>query len=302
MNSIKRKKPAEDLIHSLVEDLKKDAADATNLLPTESPSTPAGTSTLSPVSDPDEKTIPVAGAPKPKHLSNEPVTPKVSYGAPSRGQVRGVEKSGPSSHLGADAQLHQAENLRLAQKRILDLERHLEKMRTENEQLASVADVAKTREEELLLKIQNLERSRADIRDQGLMELNIYKDNYQEKEFEVSRLKIRVEELEGRLQADLKKIRVRERELENRLELSKVEKNALLKAKDETILEAKRKEDQLYSEIEMYKQKCIELNNRIETNNEQFSRTVRALRLALTNLEANEGATSINLAPLKKAE
>lgn len=296
MNSIKRKKPADDLIHSLVEDLKKDAADATNLLVTESPSTPAGTSTLSPEVENDDKTIPVAGQPKTKR-STETVTPKVSYGAPARGG-----HSGPSSHLAADAQLHQAENLRLAQKRILDLEQHLEKMRTENEQLASVADVAKTREEELLLKIQNLERSRADIRDQGLMELNIYKDNYQEKEFEVSRLKIRVEELEGRLQADLKKIRVRERELENRLELSKVEKNALLKAKDETILEAKRKVDQLYSEIEMYKQKCIELNNRIETNNEQFSRTVRALRLALTNLEANEGATSINLTPLKKAE
>ena len=100
----------------------------------------------------------------------------------------------------------------------------------------------------------------------------------------------------------MKKVRVRERELENRLELSKMEKVALVRTKDESILELKRKIDLMSVELDNYKTKCIELNQKIESNQEQFSRTVRALRLALTNLEANEHTLSITLAPLKKAE
>ena len=45
-----------------------------------------------------------------------------------------------------------------------------------------------------------------------------------------------------------------------------------------------------------------ELNQKIEANQEQFARTVRALRIALTNLEVNENTSSITIAPFKKAE
>ena len=82
-----------------------------------------------------------------------------------------------------------------------------------------------------------------------------------------------------------------------------MEKNALVRAKDETILELKRKIEHFESEVENYKSKVVELNERLEANQEQFSRTVRALRLALTNLEVSEGTgNSITLAPLKKVE
>ena len=122
------------------------------------------------------------------------------------------------------------------------------------------------------------------------------------KESEIHRLRAKVEELESRLSNDLRKIRVRERELENRLELSKMEKMALLKSKDETILDLKRKTDSMDIEIESYQNRINELNQKIEANQEQFARTVRALRIALTNLEVNENTSSITIAPFKKAE
>jgi hypothetical protein len=306
MTPKKRNKPADDLIDSLMNDLQKTSAeDPTALQPvdssTEAPpefqsAAHSETSVHSSHASSDDKTVPF-GAPAAPKKSVGPA-PKVSFG-----MARPSTKDGGTHSMSTvDSQLQQVENLKLAQKRILELEVHLEKIRTENEQLASIAEIAKSREEELLLKIQSLEKSKAEIRDHGALEINIFRDNLQSKEFEATRLRMRVEELEGRLQADLKKIRVRERELENRLELSKMEKNALLKSKDDNILELKRKLDQVGGELEVYKQKCVELNQRIEMNNEQFSRTVRALRLALTNLEANENTNSITLTAIKKAE
>ena len=103
---------------------------------------------------------------------------------------------------------------------------------------------------------------------------------------------------ETRLKNDFKKIRVKERELENRLELARAEKAALLRSKDEYILDLKRKIDQLQSELDNYRSKVLELNKNLDSNQEQFKRTVRALRLALTNLEHKEGEPF----PLKKAE
>jgi DNA-binding XRE family transcriptional regulator len=87
------------------------------------------------------------------------------------------------------------------------------------------------------------------------------------------------------------------------LELSKAEKTTLLRSKDENILELKRRTETLESEIENYQNKIIELGQKLELNQDQFARTVRALRLALTNLEVSDGTNpSITIAPLKKAE
>ena len=79
-----------------------------------------------------------------------------------------------------------------------------------------------------------------------------------------------------------------------------MEKEALLRSKDDAILDLKRKLDQLNHDQEAYRQRVAELNSRVESNNDQFARTVRALRLALTNLEVND--TGGVRAPLKKAE
>lgn len=222
-----------------------------------------------------------AQAPKPEQ--------KISFGGQSRSS-------------GYEAQFMQAENLKIAQQRIIELEKDIEKLRKENEILASAGELSQQKIEDFLSRINVLERQRNELKETSVSELQIFREGLIVKESEISRLQSKVSELESRLSNDLRKIRVRERELENRLELSKMEKMALLKSKDETILDLKRKNDTLVVEIESYQNKIIELNQRIESNQEQFGRTVRALRIALTNLEVNENTSSITIAPLKKAE
>lgn len=201
-----------------------------------------------------------------------------------------------------EAQFLQAENLKIAQQRIIELEKDIERLRKESEILSSANEISKNKIEDLLAKVQAIEKQKFELKETNESELQIFKYGLIAKDNEIQRLRSKVEELEGRLANDLRKIRVRERELENRLELSKLEKTALIRTKDETILELKRRSDSLEGDIESFQHKIIELNQKIEGNQDQFSRTVRALRIALTNLEVNENTSSITLAPLKKAQ
>ncbi len=196
----------------------------------------------------------------------------------------------------------QAETLKIAQLKIIELEKEVENLRRENIILSSASEMAKHQSEDFRLKIQTLERAHFDLKENGESELKIFKDGLLKKDTEIHRLRSKIDELENRLSNDLKKVRVRERELENRLELARMEKNALVRTKDENILDLKRRNETLESEIEKFQQTVLDLNEKIEGNQEQFSRTVRALRIALTNLEVSENTSSITLAPIKKAE
>ncbi|MNL26897.1 hypothetical protein D3C87_1484570 [compost metagenome] len=156
----------------------------------------------------------------------------------------------------------------------------------------------RSRTDDLSVRISSLEKEKQEAHESAQSEMLILKGNLQYKESEVAKARLKVDELETRLKSDFKKIRVRERELENRLELLRAEKSALVRSKDEYILDQKRKIDQLSMELDNYRKKCLELNKALDANQDQFKRTERALRLALTNLEASEDSP----VPLKKAE
>ncbi|HEY8270290.1 MAG TPA: hypothetical protein VIG33_05335 [Pseudobdellovibrionaceae bacterium] len=244
----------------------------------------------------DERTVAVEGFANRQPNAQKSVSAKISFG--SLREPRPAASGGGSVYASSDANLAQAENLKLAQRRILDLEKEVERYRQENEELDSAGDIIRNRYEELTAKFFILEKEKQEVSDSLQNELLILKGTLQHKETEISMSRLKIEELETRLKSDFKKIRVRERELENRLELVKAEKTALLRAKDENILELKRKIDHVQSELDNYRHKVLELNKALGLNHEQFKRTVRALRLALSNLEVKEE----NLAPLKKAD
>lgn len=244
----------------------------------------------------NERTVAVEGFANRQPKPQTHVAPKISFG--SLREPRMAPVGGGSVYASSDATLAQAESLKIAQQRILELEKEVEKYRQENEELASAGEIIRNRSEELTSRIFTLEKEKQEMSDSLQNELIIVKGTLQYKETEVSKARLKIEELEARLKSDFKKIRVRERELENRLELVKAEKTALLRAKDENILELKRKIDHLQSELDNYRSKVLELNKTIDANQEQFKRTVRALRLALSNLEVKEE----NVVPLKKAD
>lgn len=190
-----------------------------------------------------------------------------------------------------EAALAQSESLRIAQQRLLEFEQEIERLRIQNEELGAAAETLRRRADELLA-VNN--RREADYQ-------NAISSFEQEKQLltsgrdalgrENEELRRRNEELELRLSSNIQKIRVRERELENRLELIKMESQALIRTKDEMILELKRQIDQLNIELTNYRNKNQELNRLTNDKQEQLRRTVKALRLALSMLEGEDDAS-----------
>lgn len=189
---------------------------------------------------------------------------------------------------GSEASLGQAENLRIAQEKILDLEKENEKLRLQNEELLSASEIIKERSDLLTAQVNEYKNDKDGLEESFKNEIALLKGHLNRKNVENQKAQIKIDDLDSRLKFDMKKIRIRERELENRLELIRAEKNALMKSKDEQILDLRRKMDVMQMEVESYRQKCIDLNKSLEVNQESFKRTTRALRLAMANLELQE--------------
>ncbi|MFN8943040.1 MAG: hypothetical protein ACK5WZ_00285, partial [Pseudobdellovibrionaceae bacterium] len=243
-----------------------------------------------------EATVAVAGL---SFQSNKPQFQNVRVAV---GQNQGVRASGGQVFTSADASLLQADNLRIAQQRILELEKEIDDLRYENDQLGSAGDVIRQKYEELTTRNFQLEKERNDLAESFQTEIAILKGKIEFRDVELVKAKNKVDEFEQRLKQDFKKIRIREKELENRVELMKLEQSAIIKSKDEQILDLRRKVGQWEDEIEVYRAKVFEHNKTIENQQEQFKRAIRALRVAFSSLEGHGESTQENLVPLKKAE
>ncbi len=205
------------------------------------------------------------------------------------GHNRPANSSGYSAWGGgSDVSLGHSENLRIAQEKILDLEKENEKLRIQNEELLSASEIIKERSDLLTAQVSEYKNDRDGLEESFKNEIALLKGHLHRKDVENQKAQIKIDDLDSRLKFDMKKIRIRERELENRLELVRAEKNALMKSKDEQILDLRRKMDVLQMEVDSYRQKCIDLNKSLEVNQDSFKRTTRALRLAMANLELQE--------------
>ncbi len=253
----------------------------------------------------DERTIPLAQPIEEKKVI--PVARDLYSETPIPERIA-VSKKGFSSSSQFEAGFAQTESLAIAQEKILQLEKDNDRLREDSEKISAAAVTVKNKVAELSIAVARLETEKSDMLESAKAEAAILKGQGQFKDKEIYQLRSQLEELETRLQTDFKKIRIRERELENRLEISRAEKTALLRTKDDSILELKRKVDQQHSELENYRSKVIELNKFVELQNDQARRSVRALRLAMTHLDARPDAKEDVAAalkadvPIKKAE
>ena len=223
-----------------------------------------------------DRTIAVEGAKKPQSLHIYQEKSQVVVPKPSRqGQA----------YVSADASLAQSETLKIAQERIHELEAEVDHLRKDNDDLASAGQIITQKMEGLQSRALRAEKEKNEVMTQFKNEVLILKGHLQYKETELSKAKTKIEELDSRIKTDFKKIRVRERELENRLELVRAEKQALMRSKDDRILDLQRKVDQFKSELDLYRTKVQDLNKTMEDQQDQMRKTVRALRVALSNLE-----------------
>lgn len=217
----------------------------------------------------------------------------------SVGRHQAFRSTGPASST--EAALAQSESLRIAQNRLLEFEQEIERLRQQNEELAAAGETLRRRADELLAQNHKRESDYQNAVSTFEQEKQILTESKEalQRDLEVARRK--GEELELRISTNIQKIRVRERELENRLELVKMESAALLRSKDETILELKRNIDQLNLELNNYRTKNQELNRQTTDKQEMLRRTVKALRLALSMLEGEEEVRPA-VAPQRKAK
>ena len=127
-----------------------------------------------------EKTIVMGGA---KNVFSPSNNEKTSVG---RGFFQ-ARASSPQNSNSADGRLSQAENLKIAQDRILEIEKELEHLREENEHLSAANTAAKDHIFEISQKAERLEKELVQTAHQYQSELEIFRDSASLKEVELVR-------------------------------------------------------------------------------------------------------------------
>jgi hypothetical protein len=212
-----------------------------------------------------------------------PNSPGVKFREESR-----QAQPGAAIFSSAEAALRQSENLRVAQKRISDLESELERVRRENESLRSAGETLRRRMDELQANAESAELNTQETKKIAEEERKVLRGQIASRDREISDLKGRIDDAENRLESNFRKIRVRERDLEHRIEIIKAESQSIAASKDRMILELKRQIDQMNSELSHAKTQVQESFAQYRERQETARRAVRALRIALTVLEGEE--------------
>lgn len=210
-----------------------------------------------------------------------------SPGVRFREEARQVQP-GAAIFSSAEAALRQSENLRVAQKRISDLEHEVERVRRENESLRSASETLRRRMDELHTQSETAELNTQEVKKIAEEERKVLKGQISSRDREIAEMRSRIDDAESRLEANFRKIRVRERDLEHRIEIIKAESQSIAASKDRMILELKRQIDQISTDLNHAKAQVQETFGQFKERQETARRAVRALRIALTVLEGDE--------------
>ncbi len=193
--------------------------------------------------------------------------------------------------------LKQSEHLHIAQQRISELEKTIDGLRKENEQILISSETIETHNEELKAKLNTLEKDHKENLEILKQEVIILKTSLSSKDEDILKLKYKNQELERSLNTNFKHVRSRERELENRLEILRMEGSAVVQNKDEALLELKSKIDQLTHQIDNYRIKNKDFNTFIEEQQSKVRKAVKGLRLTLSLLESGHESSTPSSSP-----
>ncbi len=210
---------------------------------------------------------------------------KVSYGLPSKQQVPRMPDPDAFS---AGGSLKQSEHLRIAQRKINDLEDEVAKMRRENEDLASAGETFKKLNDEYYNEIENLKSKLHDTKQTSYQEIKLLKRIHQNKDKQINELKQQIDDFKSRIDNNFHRVRKREKDLEHRLEIAKIEEAAVIKSKDQLILDLKRRIDEISNESDNFRKKSQENYKELQKKQQVVRGVIRALRIALTKLEGDD--------------
>jgi len=141
--------------------------------------------------------------------------------------------------------------LRSSQERMKQLELSLKVEKAKNAELSHMVSkqeqTIKNYNQEKQVELEVMEKQLDDLSDQ----LKDRTDKTRSLETKLRLTQEEVSKMKERIRVDIRKIRVREKELENQLEILKKDSSALLQARDEKVLELKRKIDLLEFNMEL---------------------------------------------------
>ncbi len=193
----------------------------------------------------------------------------------------------PKNVVDLQNHLKSSNYLEVAQNRVLELEKEVQKLRRDSEQLAAAGKHFKELTVSLKMQVKQSEANYQNMQEIAKEEKKILMQSLEAKEIKISALQERVVDVEQRQGSQFENVRIRERELENRLEIMKSETEALAHAKDEMIMELKKQVQSVQHDLEKYRIQNQKISSKMENKEELLRRTVKALRIALTMLEGN---------------
>lgn len=189
--------------------------------------------------------------------------------------------------------------LRAAKQQIQNLEQQLKMEHAKNTELTHLAETQDKKIKEFdARKEEELSALRSEISDLKL-QIRTRTDKMRHIETQMLESAEEVERIRERVKGDLRKIRTREKELENRLEIMKKDSEALIVARENKIVELKRKLDLLEFNMDIMqdqyakeKEKCVVLKERLA----KAAQIVRAAGGLLDHSEMRAQAASIPVA------
>lgn len=183
-----------------------------------------------------------------------------------------------------------------AQSRIEQLEKEIDALRSENQKLDSSSSAFRAQVEEMSKRLIDWEKRYKEMSERKDLDMQLAREELGHRTTKLEQVTKHFEELESRFEGEFHRIRVRERELQNRLDILKHEGSAVVRHKDDLILDLKRQIEKLNYEMENFRKKNQGVYSQVESQQERIKRAVKALRVAVSLLDGGEEK------PLKKAE
>ncbi len=176
--------------------------------------------------------------------------------------------------------------VRSSHERIQQLEVHLKVERARAAELQQIAQ----KNEQVIQGFEHNKKVDLEVMNSQVQDLNAQlKDRSDKARMIEAKLKLATEEVDKvkeRVRVDIRRIRVREKELENQLEILKKDSSALLVARDEKILELKRKLDLLEFNMELVQEQYQRERGLAEDLRNRLKDAAQAMRQAGGILDA----------------
>jgi hypothetical protein len=143
----------------------------------------------------------------------------------------------------------------VAQSRIEQLENENDSLRSENQKFEAVNEAHRAQLEEMSKRLIEWEKRYNTMIEKKDLELQLSREELGHRATKLEEAKMQLEELESRFEGEFYRIRVRERELQNRLDILKHEGGAIVRHKDDLVLDLKRQIEKLNYEMDSYRKK-----------------------------------------------